>query len=1124
MSRFSRVIASGFSLRFASITVAAAMFAGLLMLPNSARAQGLFQSPSPNLTTGSAPQGVAAADFDRSGWTGLVVTDSTNKNIKVYLGKGPNTFGAAATIPTCTGPTAVLARDLNGDGYPDIVVACPGNNAAEAFLNNGASGPGTFPTSPLVVESVADPVALVAGNFTGNEDLVDVAVISGTGGITAYINLGGGTGTVKTTSLSGGLTGAVAGDFNHDGKLDIAVSDNTNNSVHVLAGNGDGTFTAIGSYSTGAGTKPSGIVAADFNNDGNLDVATSNAGTNTATVLLGSPTGALTLQAAQATGTSPIAIVTADVNSDGYPDVVAFDSPTATTGEVDVLLGNGDGSLQVGQISSQAFKPGTLAAVADFNRDGKPDIALTQQSTNRASVLLNNTLPTQYPDGRSSAAAHTLLNGYGNFADSVAVGDFNKDGLLDIAVSYLQDNSVRVLLNNGTGASNFNAATVYPVGNQPYWISSGDLNGDGYPDLVTANTTLNSKTGTVSVLLNNKNGTFAPAVTYTVGWQPYQVAIGDLNGDGYPDLAVTNNGDNTVSILFGSKSGAFTVQPATLATCANPYGVAIGDFEHNGFPSVAVTCNRAAELEVFPNNGNGTFGAPFMTATNQNPASLVVGDFNRDGKLDIVVGNTIANNISFFAGVGNNTFAAGVTSPSLNFPDSIAAGDFNGDGILDIVGVAANFNSVEMTLGVGDGTFGTFQQRAAGQFTAKTQPWALAVGDFNNDGQLDIVTANTFHQVNIASPAYQARYLAQYPANPGGNPSIDVLTNASAAQIALSSSPASPVPADNTGLTIQANVQPAYSGGTPTGSVIFENSSGAALGTGPYTLDASGTATYPVGHLGSGSYLFTTLYSGDANFQPATISGAGSAITVSGTPVSLTVSPASVVYSNTFTASAVVNGVSGGTVTVEAAPATYNAGTGVLSPTGAFATIGTINLNGTGNGNITITALSPSLNVGTYAIEGLYNTNQGSSSYQLLTVTPESTSTTVNCSFNFGASPCVATVTIPGGYAPNGDMVDFTGTGQAPQVLPIVGNGNTSTYNYYTILGGFTVTATFPAQGNYGASTGSVSGFCFIFFCTDRRGPPVTFNSFTGSGSGINSPAANRNRGTQNKPMPFTLF
>jgi hypothetical protein len=1092
------------------------MFASLLISPSSANAQGLIQAPSANLTTGTVPQGVAAADFTRNGWTGLVVTNSTNKNIKVYLGTGSNTYAGAATYTVCTNPTAVLATDINRDGYPDIVVACTSTAIIDVLLNNGNGtfgGPTAYPLS-------GQPVALVAGDFVGN-GFIDVASADSNGNVSVLLNTtGNGSFASSHATLTGTLSGIAAGDFNRDGHLDLAVSDSANSTVHVLTNNGTGTFTQFGTYTSGAGSKPSSIVAADFNQDGNMDVATSNAGTNTAIVLLGNGTGALTAKTAQATGTDPIAIATTDVNSDGVPDLVAFDELSTSTGAVAILLGNGDGTLQGVQTTNETFLPGTHPAIGDFNRDGKPDIALTQQGNQQVSVLLNNTLPTQYPDGRSFAAYSTLSNGLGNFADSVAVGDFNKDGNLDIAVSYLQDNVVRVLLGNGSGS--FITGSTIAVGNQPFWIASGDLNGDGYPDLVTTNTNVNGTAGTVSVMLNNKNGTFAAAATYNVGKQPYQVAIGDVNGDGHPDLAVTNYGANTVTILLGSAAGTFTVQPTALATCANPYGVAIGDFEHNGFPSVAVTCYSAAAtgLEVFPNNGNGTFGTPFMTATDNNPSSLVVGDFNRDGKLDIVVGNTSANVVNFFAGNGNNTFAASVQSPSLNFPDSIVAADFNGDGILDIAGVAPNFNAVEVTLGVGNGTFGTFQQRAAGQFAAKTQPWALAAGDFNNDGQPDIVTANTFHQVNIASPAYQSRYLAQYPANPAGNPSIDVLTNGSAAQVNLTTSPGSPLPANNSGVTINANVQPVTSGGTPTGSVIFENAAGAVLGTGPYPLNGSGAATYPIGHIGSGSYLFTSLYSGDANFQPTTGSGSAFAVVVSGTPVTLTITPSSVPYDTTFQAIVVVTG--------GAAGLGRPTGTITIYSVSGF-TLGNVNLGnqgGTNNttGTATFTAIAPNLLPGTYNFYAVYtptngNYQTGSSSTAPLTVTTATTTITDTC-FSFIVQECVAQVQANGNVVQSG-TVDFYFNGSpTPTAVPIV-NQFGSYYAAYglsiTTSGTYTMTATYLPQTGYSGSTttNQFSVTCFIGLCFGGnldRTSPFSINGF--------------NTGTiaKGRLMPFTLF
>jgi hypothetical protein len=329
---------------------------------------------------------------------------------------------------------------------------------------------------------------------------------------------------------------------------------------------------------------------------------------------------------------------------------------------------------------------------------------------------------------------------------TLATGDFNGDGKMDVVTaniglftSVVPGDNVSILLGNGDGT--FQAAVNYPVGVAPLFVAVGDFNGDGKLDVVTANANSNN----VSILLGNGDGTFQDAVNYSVGLEPEWVAIGDFNRDGKLDLAVTNtnaSGTGNVSILLGNGDGTF--QTAVNYTAgANPQSVAIGDFDMDGKLDLAVANATTSNVSILLGNGDGTFQTAVNYPIGLVAFSLLVADFNGDGKLDLVVGdinNSGPSNVSILLGNGNGTFQAAVSyvAGSNNGSNWLAVGDFNGDGKLDLVvgNLGANASgNVSILLGNGDGTF----QDAVNYGTGSGG--GAVPGDFNGDGKLDIAAA-----------------------------------------------------------------------------------------------------------------------------------------------------------------------------------------------------------------------------------------------------------------------------------------------------------------------------------------------------------------------------------------------
>jgi hypothetical protein len=537
-----------------------------------------------------------------------------------------------------------------------------------------------------------------------------------------------------TQYLSGGLfaDSVVVADVNGDGKLDLIVANcgspsqtncvSTSNSgnVAVLLGNGDGTFQAAVTYSLGA-SGGSAVAVADVNGDGKPDLIVAT-GSNTAGlvgVLLGNGDGSFQAEAPYGSGgLSPLAVAVANLGN-GHVDVVVANEcvdDTCTSSNVGVLVGNGDGTFQtVAPYPSGGLFPDGVA-IADVNRDGNPDVIVANSST--SSTVENGDVAVLLGKGDGTLQA-AVPYGSGAFgAASVAVGDVNVDGILDLVVANCSSSSsdcvpaggnVGVLLGNGNGT--FQTAHTYSVaGNAPFAVTLGDVNGDGRPDIVAASCASNNcgaAAGTLGVLINTTTpwlvyASLAQQVDYfaegkadfTV-WRPstgiwYIVdnsgsnglslnwgvstdtpVIGDYDGDGKTDIAVWRSSNGAWYIIPSSTGKSYGVQFGTQGDVPVP-----GDYDGDGKTDIAVWRPSNGTWYVLPSTTGKSYGVQFG-AQGDVP---VPGDYDGDGKTDIAVWRP-SNGTWYILQSSNNK----MVSYQWGLPtDKPVPADYDGDGKTDV--------------------------------------------------------------------------------------------------------------------------------------------------------------------------------------------------------------------------------------------------------------------------------------------------------------------------------------------------------------------------------------------------------------------------------------------------------
>jgi hypothetical protein len=715
---------------------------------------------------GSMPWAAAAGDFDADGILDLAVTNSNGDNVSVLLGsgsggRGDGTFTPANPYQTGQDPAGVAVADFDSDGILDLVVADSGGNTVSVLLGNGSGGRGDGTFAPATTYPTADaPWSVAIGDFD-SDGILDLAVpcvvdesisvLLGDG------SDGRGDGTFGPKSdypASAMPMVVVCGDFNTDAILDLAVANSSDATISVLLGNGaegrgDGTFAVQDLYTVGAA--PQDLAYGDFDSDGILDLVVVNNSDATISVLLGNGTGGrgdgtFSPRVDYAVTGRPVSVVIADTNADAILDLVVADS---VNGRVHVLPGQGDGTF--GTRSEYPAVAGVRDVLArDFNSDGIPDLALAGESCDCVGVLFGR--------GSGARSAGWLLprmdTPTGQHPALAAAGDFNADGIADLAVAGSDVNAVSIHLGGGDGA--FQAPRAFSVGTDPWMVATGDFDTDGILDLVVGN----QLSGDVSVLIGDGadgqgDGSFLDAVSYTVADYPSSMVVGDFDSDGIQDLVVI--GMTATSVLLGNGSegrgdGTFADKVDSPGGGLS-LGIVASDFDADGILDVAMPVLGGSVLiragGGSDGRGDGTFGAGTSYPTGNGAAAVSAGDFDADGILDLAVVNLYDDTVSVLPGGGNDgrgdgTFGPGTDYPVGEFPYAVIAIDLDDDNILDLA-VSNNHESFISVLvgngtdGKGDGTFAD-----AVSVNVGSHPWGLVGADFNQDSVVDLAVVNGF--------------------------------------------------------------------------------------------------------------------------------------------------------------------------------------------------------------------------------------------------------------------------------------------------------------------------------------------------------------------------------------------
>ncbi|MBN2363057.1 VCBS repeat-containing protein [candidate division WOR-3 bacterium] len=386
----------------------------------------------------------------------------------------------------------------------------------------------------------------------------------------------------------------------------------------------------------------------------------------------------------------PMKLGGGDFDGDGDIDycVVNFKS-----GLLSIIQNRGDGKFVKPPQYQTGLYPQNIVA-RDFNGDGVNDVATANGGSDDFTVLFNDGQGGFF--NRLSYQSDSSPNG-------ICSGDFDGDGDQDVAVANYSSDNVNIFSNSGYGT--FSSAGQYSFGTDhtnPFDINCGDLDGDGYLDLVVSL----QGSSEISLLTNDGNGNFTVDTFYGTGQSPCELVIEDLSGDGFFDILVVNEFSNTVSIFTGDGQARFTLGDSLTGLC-NPTGLVVCDFDGDSLKDIVVSSAYSNSIQVFKNLGSGNFSEYFEIRTGFEPWGIECADVDADGTKDIVTVNFKTNNLAVHYGNGDLTFSEAEFYGVDSAPSCMVLGDFNGNGGVDVITGHYTSDKIsvllsEITTGVGE--------------------------------------------------------------------------------------------------------------------------------------------------------------------------------------------------------------------------------------------------------------------------------------------------------------------------------------------------------------------------------------------------------------------------------------